>query len=205
MLVTKRDRWESTFECLQLWNCGFAVVELFSYLVRNLCHFRYPRSCLLKIDTSQALCECVGNHKVGSKRNKTYDGTSVKLPTKMDVNVNMTRRFPANRISRHSDAGQIIFINISGRSLFVTNIAKKRTKVKNFLANLTRNLYSASDVEGDGILTTGLPGHRSTSVRSTRVASISIANPVRIHPPTRSCLGDVIRSLDTNASELGST
>jgi len=29
---------------LQLW-------KLFSYLVRNLCHFRYPRSCLLKIDT----------------------------------------------------------------------------------------------------------------------------------------------------------
>jgi hypothetical protein len=27
------------------------AIQLFSYLVRNLCHFRYPRSCLLEIDT----------------------------------------------------------------------------------------------------------------------------------------------------------
>ena len=84
---------------------------------------------------------------MGAKRNKAYDTSSIEFPTKMDANINMTRRFVANRISRHDDAGQVILINICRRSLFVTNIAKKRTKVENFVANLTRSHVLASDVE----------------------------------------------------------
>jgi hypothetical protein len=37
-----------------------------------------------------------------------------------------------NGIRKHRDTGQIILINISRRSLGVTNVSKNRTKVENF-------------------------------------------------------------------------
>ena len=102
---------------------------------------------LSKGRTRKDLGECVGNYEVGVKRNKAHDTSTIKFPTKMDVNINMTRRFVANRISRHDDAGQVILINICRHNLFVTNIVKNHTKVENFFTNLTRSHVLRTDVE----------------------------------------------------------
>ena len=105
----------------------------------------------------------------------------------MDVDVNMKRRFPVNRIGRHSDGDQVVLINISRWNLWVTHITKNSTKVENFLANLTHShVFNLRRRENDRILTTWLPRHRSTihhdDVRDVRVANISVTGPVRVHP-----------------------
>ena len=57
---------------------------------------------LRKNRTGKALCKGVGDHEVGPKRNKLHNTSSIKLAAKMNADVNVARRFPANRISRHS-------------------------------------------------------------------------------------------------------
>jgi hypothetical protein len=61
--------------------------------------------------------------------------SSIKLAAKMNADVNMARRFPANRIGRHGDARQIILIDISWRSLCVTHIAKNGAKVEGLITH----------------------------------------------------------------------
>jgi hypothetical protein len=56
---------------------------------------------LRKYRTGKALGKGVGDHEVGPKRNKLHNTSSIKLTAKMNADVNMTRRFPTNRISRH--------------------------------------------------------------------------------------------------------
>jgi len=58
---------------------------------------------LRKNRTGKALCKGVGDHEVGPKRNKFHDTSSIKFAAKMKVDVNVTRRFPVNRISTHDD------------------------------------------------------------------------------------------------------
>ena len=42
---------------------------------------------------------CVSNHEVGPKRNESHKISSMKLAAKMHRDVNVARRFPANRAS----------------------------------------------------------------------------------------------------------
>jgi hypothetical protein len=58
---------------------------------------------LRKNRTGKALCKGIGDHEVGPKRNKLHNTSSIKLEAKMNADVNVERRFPTNRISRHSD------------------------------------------------------------------------------------------------------
>ena len=45
----------------------------------------------------KTLGEGVGNHEVGPKRNEPHNISSTKLAAKMHTDVNVARRFPANR------------------------------------------------------------------------------------------------------------
>jgi len=45
----------------------------------------------------------VVDHEGGPKRNKIHDTSSIKLTAKMNTDVNVTRRFPENRIGTHGD------------------------------------------------------------------------------------------------------
>jgi hypothetical protein len=58
---------------------------------------------LRKNRTGKAICKGVGDHEVGPKRNKLHNTISIKLAARMNADVNVARRFPANRISRHTD------------------------------------------------------------------------------------------------------
>jgi hypothetical protein len=87
---------------------------------------------LSKNRTRKTLGKGVGNHEVGSKRNESHNTTSIKLAAKMSADVNVTRRFPANRIGRHDNARQNIFIDISWCVLCVTHITKNNAKLENF-------------------------------------------------------------------------
>ncbi len=58
---------------------------------------------LRKNRTGKALGKGAGDHEVGPKRNKLHNTSSIKLAAKMNADVNVARRFPTNRISRHSD------------------------------------------------------------------------------------------------------
>jgi hypothetical protein len=53
--------------------------------------------------TGKALGKGVDDHEVGPKGNKLHNTSSIKLAAKMNADVNVARRFPTNRISRHSD------------------------------------------------------------------------------------------------------
>jgi hypothetical protein len=70
---------------------------------------------LSKNRTRKTLGKGVSNHEVGPKRNESHNTTSIRLPAKMNADVNVARRFPANRIGRHGNARQNIFIDISWR------------------------------------------------------------------------------------------
>jgi hypothetical protein len=68
---------------------------------RSMAH--HNLAMLSKNRARKTLGKCVGNHEVGPKRNKSHNTSSIKLAAKMNADVNVARRFPANRISRHSD------------------------------------------------------------------------------------------------------
>jgi hypothetical protein len=58
---------------------------------------------LCKNSTGKALGKGVGDHEVGPKWNTFHDTSNIKLAAKMNVDVNVSRRFPTNRISTHDD------------------------------------------------------------------------------------------------------
>jgi hypothetical protein len=58
---------------------------------------------LRKYRTAKTLGKGVGDYEVGPKRNKLHDTSSIKLTGKMNADVNVARRFPANRIDTHGD------------------------------------------------------------------------------------------------------
>ncbi len=74
---------------------------------------------LSKNRARRTLGKVVGNHEVGPKRNETHNTSSIKLAEKMNADVNVARRFPANRIGRHGDAHQVVLIDISRCIVFL--------------------------------------------------------------------------------------
>jgi hypothetical protein len=65
---------------------------------------------LSKNRARKTLGKGVGNNEVGPKRNEAHNTSSIKLAAKMNADVNVARRFPANRIGRHDDACQVVLI-----------------------------------------------------------------------------------------------
>ncbi len=55
---------------------------------------------LSKSSSRKTLRNDIDNHEVGPKRSESHKTSSIKLAAKMKADVNVTRRFPANRIGR---------------------------------------------------------------------------------------------------------
>jgi hypothetical protein len=55
---------------------------------------------LSKIRTRKTLRKDIDKHDMGPKRSESHKTSSIKLAAKMKADVNVTRRFPANRIGR---------------------------------------------------------------------------------------------------------
>jgi hypothetical protein len=64
---------------------------------------QYDLTVLSKSRVRKTLRKGIGNHEVGPKRNESHNTSSIILVIKMKVDVNVTRRFPVNRIGRHTD------------------------------------------------------------------------------------------------------
>ena len=103
----------------------------------------------------QALSQGIRYHEMGTERHEFDDACGHHIANEVTADINVTGELATNRIFRHGDTGQIIFVDMRRSSLSIAEIAMDLAHVVHFLSAVTgRNIFSFRGGERYAVLTT---------------------------------------------------
>ena len=81
-----------------------------------------------------ALSQGIRYHEMGTERHKFDDTCGHHIANEVTADINVTGELATNRIFRHGDTGQIVFVDVCRSSLSIAEITKDLAHVVHFLS-----------------------------------------------------------------------